>query len=422
LQKSACLGAALIVLLLAVHPTLIADEPPRDSAVALKYFETEHYRLGTDTDAARAEEYKLVLEACWPLFEEFFGAAPKLKKGERLDVFFLETQEGWQTKMKEDGVGVPVGAGGYYSPGNRTVYLWKQPTVYTSRQLLIHEVMHQFHYLACCNNVGPKDVWYIEGVVEHLSRHYWDGQKLTLGVVPFCSLEDYPRLALELFSRDDYDLGAMISGERASARPEQWALVRYLLLEGDAKQWHALRKKLDGGQEARNVFRKHFGDPAKLQPKIKDWLATQREPFVWVWNEWQGQGPNAVMGWAATSYSMCRSRENAASMAADVKIGQGNWQGGVLAYIKDTTDYAFFMIDQAGAWIVTRGGDAWSTMASGKVEPRAEGSYRLKAERAGAALKLSIDGAEVASIELPESPMGVCLRNSTLHFAGIEWK
>jgi hypothetical protein len=411
-----------VVAILALTTAALANDGAKDSALGLTYHETEHYRLGTDTDAVRAAEYKLVLEACWPLFEEFFGCAPKLKKGERLNVYFLETQEGWQAKMKEDGVGVPVGAGGYYAPGTKAVYLWKQPTLYTSRQLLIHEAMHQFHYLACCNNVGPKDVWYIEGVVEHFSRHYWDGEKLTLGVIPFCSLEDYPRLALDLFSRDDFDLGAMISGERASTRPEQWALVRYLLLEGDAKTWKSLCKKLDGGQEGRSVFKKLYGDPAKLQPKIRDWLATQREPFVWVWNEWQGQGPNAVMGWAATSYSMCRTLEPATSMAADVRIGEGNWQGGVLAYIKDTTDYAFFMVDQAGNWIVTRGGNAWSTMASGKVEAKAEGAYRLKAERAEAALKLSIDGVEVGSIELPPSPMGVCLRNCTLRFANIEWR
>ena len=421
-------SAAILLLLLSVGPVanapaLAEDALESEAGVQLKFYESVHYRLGTNIDEVTSKEYSRVLELAWAEYEKFFDGAPKLKKSELLDVFFLATQEDWQTKMKEDRVGIPIGAGGYYNPGNKSVYLFRQPTLYNSRQLLIHEAMHQFHYLAKCNNTGPKDVWYIEGVVEHLSRHYWDGEKLTLGVVPFCSLANYPKLALELFEREDYDLGAMVSGDRASARPEQWALVRYLLLEGDAKKWKSLTKKLDGGQAARNVFKKTCGDPAKLQPKIHEWLKTQQEPFVPVWNEWQGQGANAAMGTAAASYSMCRTSGNAGSVAADVLVGEGNWQGGLLVYFRDTKDYAFFMVDQSGGWIVTRGGDTWATPAQGRVEmPKTEGSYRLKAVREGDAMKLFIDDAEVGSVDFPESALGVCLRNSTVRFQNIEWK
>ncbi|MCC7509114.1 MAG: hypothetical protein IT464_07040 [Planctomycetes bacterium] len=415
--------AALIVLLLAVEPAVDADEAPKDSALVLSYHTTEHYRLGTDADAATAAEYKLVLEACWPLFEAFFGGAPKLKKDEKLDVFFLATQAGWQTKMKEDGVGVPAGAGGYYNPGNKTVYLWKQPTLYTTRQLLIHEAMHQFHYIACCNNVGPKDVWYIEGIVEHMSRHYWDGKKLTLGVIPFCSLEDYPKLALELFSRDDYDLDAMVSGTRDSTRPEQWALVRYLLLADEgkhAKNWAKLCKKLDSGQSAKNTFKSTIGDPKKLKPQIREWLGTQQEPFVPVWNEWQGQGSNAVHG-TSTVTSACRTRVDATEIGATFTPPEGTWKGGLLVY-ESGDEYTVALLNSGGGFSINRrAGNAWTVLASGSA-PAHEGSYRLKAVRNGEEVTISANDTLIARLPIKGSKLGVCLENCTLAFSAIEWK
>ncbi len=412
------LGLATLILLACCGAV---RAPVQAQAAGLPAYTSEHYTLHTDAPEDVAKEYSRVMELCWPKFEEFFGAAPKLKKGEKLAVYFLETQQGWLDRMKADNVAIPVGAGGYYNPGNRTVYLWKQPTRYTSRQLLIHEVMHQFHYLACCNNVGPKDVWYIEGIVEHMSRHHWDGESLTLGVIPFCSLEDYPRLALELFERDDFSLATMISGERASTRPEQWALCRYLLLEGAAKDWKAMAKKLDGGQEGRNVFKRHFGDPAKLQPKIREWLKTQREPFVWVWNEWQGQGADAAWGTAPAAYSLCRTREQCREITARVMIPAGNWNGGLMVHFKSTEDFAVFMLNEQGHWAVTRRDANWSTPLSGKLEtPKTEGSYTLGARHDAGKVTLSIDGTEVGSLELSAGHMGLALRNSTLQFREVK--
>lgn len=417
--------AALMVLLLAVEPAAnAADEAPKDSSLALTYHATEHYRLGTDADAATVAEYKLVLEACWPLFEAFFGGAPRLKKDAKLDVFFLTTQAGWQTKMKEDGVGVPAGAGGYYNPGNKTVYLWKQPTLYTTRQLLIHEAMHQFHYLACCNNVGPKDVWYIEGIVEHMSRHYWDGKKLTLGVIPFCSLEDYPRLALEAFSHDGYDLNAMVNSARESTRPEQWALVRYLMLADEgkhAKNWAKLCKKLDGGQSAKNTFKSTIGDPNKLQPQIRKWLGTQQEPFVPVWNEWQGQGSNAVTG-TSTVTSACRTRDDADQISATLTVPDGSWKGGLLIFESGESYTVALLNDGGGFSINQRANSAWTVLKTGQAPAAGEGRYRLSAVREAKEVTISANDTVLARLPIAGSKLGVCLENCTLAFSSIEWK
>ena len=69
----------------------------------------------------------------------------------------------------------PPAAGGYYHPSGRTAYAWRQPTIYFTRCLILHEATHQFHYLARTSNSVSLAFWYAEGLAEFLSRHYWDG-------------------------------------------------------------------------------------------------------------------------------------------------------------------------------------------------------------------------------------------------------
>jgi hypothetical protein len=394
---------------------------------SVRTWESARYRLDTDAPEDTAREYLKMLEAAWPLMEQFFGQAPKLRKDEKLRISFRQTQQGWHQALQADKVDIPVGAGGYYWPGNRTVYLWKQPTIYNTRQLLLHEAMHQFHFLACCNNVGPKDTWYVEGVVEHLSRHYWDGETLTLGVVPLCSLENYPRLALELFERQDFSLADMIDDKRASTRPEQWALVRYLLLGDDGKlkpRWDKLRPKLDAGQPGKTLFRPGIGDPAALQPKIRQWLKTQQEPLVPVWNEWWGLGPDSARG-TATVTSALRAREDAVLFSATLNMpAQGAYKGGLLIGFEDAGHYAVALFDSGGGFSVNlRKDETWHVLKRGRTAPpKTEGRLQLRAERVEGGIRVVQDDVETGVFDLPGRKLGVCLENCTLSFTDLKWK
>jgi hypothetical protein len=66
-------------------------------------------------------------------------------EGEKLPVFIAATREGFAARLTADGIAPPA-SGGYCHPGNRTAYLWRQPTLYHTRVLLLHEATHQFHY------------------------------------------------------------------------------------------------------------------------------------------------------------------------------------------------------------------------------------------------------------------------------------
>ncbi|MCC6466029.1 MAG: hypothetical protein IT463_11880 [Planctomycetes bacterium] len=422
----AALGAALLMALLPAFATR-ADAPAvplQDGAAKVRTVDSTHYRLVTDSPDDTAREYSTVLELAWPLMKEFFGGEPGLKKDERLRVSFMETQEGWHQQLRADGVEIPVGAGGYYWPGTRTVYLYRQPTLYNSRQLLLHEAMHQFHFIASCRNESPKDTWYIEGLVEHLSRHYWDGKNLTLGVIPTGTLENYPAKALDLMEAKDYRLGDMIDGARASARPEQWALVRYLALTDDArrqKAWQKLRKNLDAGQQARQCFRQCLGDPKELQPKIVEWLRTQQEPFVPVWNEWQGAGPDALWGTSAVT-SAARLRADAKGITATMLVPEGSYKGGLLLGYADNSEYTVMLLDHNGSFSVNRrNADQWKVLLTGRAPaPTAAGLRKLEAVRTATGYALTVDGTPLGEVECPEGKLGVALENCTLRFTEVK--
>ncbi|MHC4840464.1 MAG: hypothetical protein ACYTDT_05805 [Planctomycetota bacterium] len=400
---------------------------PSASKLGLKAYESEHYRLETDANKIIAQEYLNIMEAEWPQLVEFFEKKPQLAKNQKLVVNFLTTQQLWHKKLKEDGVGIPFGAGGYYTPQTSAVYFYRQPTVYNTRQLLIHEVMHQFHYLACCNNRKPADVWYIEGIVEHLSRHNWNGEMLELGAVPLVTLANYPKQALKLFKQEDYSLAGMVDSTRQSARPEQWALVHYLLTEQSGKYlsgWDKLRSKLDQHQKAGKWFRKFIGDPAKLQPKILKWLEEEQEPFVYLWNEWEARGFDEVTGWAKVTSGIA-TREDVDMVSCHVDVPKtGAWAGGILLDYVDNKDYTVGHIRSNGEYTISRMTiNGWARMRSGKYNKAAGQKLKLKAKRIESGdVEYWVNDKLIETIPVNGKRMGFCLENCRLVFTGLDWQ
>lgn len=406
---------------------LAAEESgaPATSALRLEAYPSEHYLLETNLDATTSQVYARVLEALWPQLVAFFGAEPPLGAGERLSIRYVATQADWVRTMEDDGVLAPVGAGGYYAPRTKRVYLFRQPTIYNSRQLLLHEAMHQFHFLARTRNAMPKDGWYVEGLVEHLSRHYWDGETLTLGVIPFCSLADYPARALETMGQPGYDLAAMVTSERPSSRAEQWAVVRFLLTGEKgryATKFAQLSRKLDAGQPAASVFRKVFGPPQRLLPKLLAWLATQQEPFVPIWNEWAGLAADGVEGIAGVT-SACRARDDVTHIAACLDVPEGSFQGGLLLAYEDNQSYTVALLDERGGFVVNRRLDgSWKRLGAGKLPARSSGPWRLQAIRGEAGVTFTVNDVVLGTYDVPGTKMGVCLDSCALRFRHITWK
>ncbi len=385
---------------------------------------TEHYRLAAEVPPDVAEEMGRVLEAAWPRFAEFFGRAPDLEEGERLPVRFFAAKEGFDAALREAGARPPA-AGGLYWPPVRTAFLWRQPTLYNTRTLLLHETSHQFHFLARTRNRAPPAGWYVEGLAEMLGRHRWDGKTLVVGVIPTLSLTDFPAKALARFTDPGFDLARAVR-RGGEDRVTAWALVSYLTRgEGGRlrRRFEKLAAKLDRGLGSADALFRAFGRPEKLKARVAAWLAAHQEPWTIVFNEWEGIGPGRFEGVAPPPIvSACRPKEDVIRLSAVLEVPrEGRWTGGLLLHHESGEEYTTGMVDQAGrVRVARRRAGRWEILASRSIaRPAPGGDLSLAAGRSGGKVTFRAGGETIGSFALPGSRLGLALQGCRLRFHDV---
>lgn len=409
----------------AIPLLLLLSAPLRAEEVV----ETEHYTLHTEATPAEAQEMGRVLEAAWNGFKKYFGKKPRLKKGEKLVVRHFLTREPWAKAIAADGA-TPPAAGGYYWPTSRTAYLYRQPTKYYSRVLLLHEAAHQYHYLARTDNKEPTVYWYTEGVAEYLSWHNWDGRKLELGVVPTVSLKDYAAAALAEATGDGFDFQSIVDGtNEAPGRAVSWALYRWLATGGKKgkplPKFDTYRRKMDKGNKPGSLFRKMFGQPKAVQPDFVDWLRKNQQPWEQVFNEWMGLGPNTLRGFSRTR-SVCRLKIPVNVLEATMVIeGKAKgWRGGMMLHYENPKNFSMAVIDWAGFVHVARYvNGSWRTLEKGEV-PAVDHTKNLKFQlfRKGDQVTMMIGPIGFGPWELPGRYFGLAVERSDVTFKDISWQ
>ncbi len=387
-----------------------------------------HYQLHYEGARVDAEEASRVLEAAWPSFKAFFGAEPKLASEQKLTVRYYTSREAWAAGILRDGTKPPGSAGGYYWPGTKTAHLYRQPTQYFTRALLIHEAAHQFHFLGRTRNKGPKAGWYTEGVAEYLSWHQWDGRKLVLGVIPGVSLKDYPAVALQELEAPGFDLAAAVGGNAKVSRPLGWAIFRFLATGKAGKPlpgFATFCRKMDQGGQPFALFKKAFGRPAKLFPRFLSWLREHQSPWAQVFNQWEQIGPQAFRGHAGV-VSACRLKEPATTLGAVVELParKRRWRAGLLLHWTSADDYTVALVTKGG-WIAIdrRLQGRWQRLARDRWPASESSTSRaLRATREGPKVAFFLDGRRIGAWALPGSALGLALDNGDLRFRDVDFR
>jgi len=265
-----------------------------------------------------------------------------------------------------------IDGGGYYGPENRTAYLFTQPSAYFTRHLLLHEAVHQFHFLVATGNRKPKASWYTEGLADYFAMHRWDGNRLECGVIPAVSLEDYPAAALaeiDALEAPATDLAKLIAGEVQVSRPMSWALVHFLI-HHDSKAFEQLASRLDAGDDAEPAFRTTFGPiTPELAHAFREWIATHQQPWSIVWIGWQQWG-HMLEGHAETTVGLIIHKQPPDRFAFTLHPSDAPWKaGGVFGYAGEDDFYLLQLTSTGRVQVLRRLESRWQHVFAAPLSP-----------------------------------------------------
>lgn len=376
---------------------------------------TAHYVLHIEGfDEAEARNLAALAETAWQGFAAFFDA----EVAGPFEVHVAADADGFAADLAAAGVGNPEGAGGYYDPGSGGAFLYRQPTAYYSRVLLLHELTHQ--YQGHVSGLGGLPFWYVEGVAESVGRHHWDGACLELRVRPLLSWEDAAADA-----RAELDDGAaladVLSGTDAS-RPIAQELVRMLSSDpAYAAAFAAWRAAVAAGEVAADAdsLAAAVGSVASLADALPAFVDADQEPMAPVYLDWIPQADDAALGFATYS-GAARVKQAVSGFAMHVELSDGA-VGTVYGYDPASGDLELALVDAGGGvsrFAVIGGQVAWDTI--GAVAPGTEVDW---SQTAGADTTAVTIGAD--TVELPRSlpaAGGLALYGATATFDALRWE
>lgn len=260
---------------------------------------TEHYTLeisGFDEEETR--NLGTLAETAWGGLAAFFGG----ELDGPLEVVIAEDLAGFEAALAEDGISGLEGAGGYYDPGGGRAYLYRQPTAYYSRVLMLHELVHQYQYQLDGADGLPS--WYVEGLAEALGRHHWDGECVRLRARPLLSWEDMAAQAQAELDLGEPDLEAVFGGGSAS-RALSYALTRLLTSDPELApafaSWRADVARGETSATDLGALEEALGPIDELTGALQDFVPEDQEPLSPVWLDWIPEGDDAALGWADAS-------------------------------------------------------------------------------------------------------------------------
>ena len=266
--------------------------------------ESPHCLLNVNGDIREAADYLRLAEALHAQLTTYHGAAPAPRR--KLEIRFWQTRDAYLEGGQADGLTRgELDAGGYYTPKTQRAYFWRQPSAYATRHLFLHELTHQFQYLAVLGgSQRPGQAWYLEGIAEEFGYHRWDGETLQTGLSDVVCLEKRVVDAKARAVAGTLDVVAIIEGRSQFDRADFWAVVHFLRHGADPatqRLWRVLERKLWKGAGNAVVARELLAGargPA-LAAAARTFIATVPHTWAIEWIDWDLRG-DALVGWSKT--------------------------------------------------------------------------------------------------------------------------
>lgn len=372
---------------------LLAWPVPGSSTVADvgREYRTEHYDLYVEGDLDPVETGSM-LEALHAKLTRFFGRSPQSP----LRVEIYETQNRFRGALLRDRQPYESG-GGLYGPTFEKVWLSIQPTRAYTRQLILHEATHQFHFLVATGNQFPSALWYTEGLAEFMAMSNWDGHRLEVGVVPAITLEDYPKRAHDAFDELDWDLEAALFNRVSAGQAGSWAMVHFLA-HFDRAKFRALGRRLERREIPEVAFHEVYGGVSrKLVDQFRSWLESNRQPWEWHWNSWVQRG-DWIEG-ESDVVAMSTLKTTPRRLDVELEPVSGYLKGGLVFGYKSSDDfYMMTLWDDRTIRVVRRRDDAWIRITQVEID-QPPGRDVLSVEQSKEGVRLAANGKLVTVVD-----------------------
>ena len=272
----------------------------------------------SDWDAALTQHIAQLDDRLAPLFGERTLSQMQTTLGQKPILLICADKSSYHKKLVEYGVvpsdGAMIGSGGFYHPESNVIFVWRQPTDYYARHVVLHEVVHWYCLQLLGERYGKMPLWLCEGLADFAASHTWDSQILHTMRMPRVSLENYParldallkrlvpdgnandispesitRIFEQLRNDPDSEKNMLVYDEYALA----WGLVTYLI-DKHSDEMKRLCEQL-AQHDMTQSWPLAFDESQNCNWRcFADWVSENQLPWQWVWNHWEDDGRQLV--------------------------------------------------------------------------------------------------------------------------------
>ncbi len=387
--------ALLLALLLITAPARAADTIPRTQLA------TDHYDLYVEQ--LNAPETGRMLEELYKQLATLFGKTPPTDH--LLKVAIYATRTGYIKALDDDHQVEPTNsaatsAGGYYAPGNRKAYLFIQPSDYFTRQLILHECVHQCHLQATCGNRVVNSIFYVEGIADYLGMHNWDGQHLRIGVIPTITLEDYPAKALESFvKKHDRNLEDIVSGKIPLDRSVDTMLLHFIA-DTWPKKFAAWRNAMDHNADPIESWNKELAPlTADTAKQFETWLKAHQEPWQIETISWQPFGQSIEGKTADNCVAISLLKQTPKTLTVEIEPQADRVMAGLTFGHRSKEDYWIMQVQFDGSLrLIEMKSGKWQQQIALKA-PARKGPLTFSVTQKNDASIVSANGVELRTVQ-----------------------
>jgi hypothetical protein len=187
------------------------------------------------------------------------------------------------------------------------------------------------------------------------------------------------------------------------------------------KPFRKLAQNLDSGRRPSKAVAKQIG---AVQGKLVAWLRETQQPFVQIYNEWEGTGEGRFRG-QANLVSACRVKKSVTRIGATIDAESGDtWSAGLLLHFTDADDFTVALVTSTGTLkIHRRQAGAWEIIHQDALAmPSKEGQIKLAAVREANGVRVTVGSETFGPFELPGNTFGLALDNCTARFRNVSWE